>query len=390
MTSKEFVIIGGSIAGLSAIKAIREENSTAHILWVTNEDRLPYKRTQINKNITIGFEKDAFAMVDHDWLIDNHIELLFDEVILISHDKKELTFKHRGNLKYEKLILCTGNIPKKISIAELDEEYIFHIHTARQAENIIRNANKAKDYLVIGAGVEGIETAEQLIKLNKNVTIVEKENHVLKRFFTPKYSKYIEEILHVKNANLLLNNHTIEFIEEKENKVYLSLDGKIRKFDSIISTIGYIPNLKLAIDSKIQTNKGILVDKYLQTSIEGIYAAGDAAEHTEGAITGLWHAAEKQGYIAGKNACSLKTELTLEPYRMKTELFNQFFFSVLPKEDELKLITEEKALITRDLYFKNNKLHACLMRNDKERAKIYQKALLEHWDLNTIHKELPL
>ena len=62
-----------------------------------------------------SYYEDAFAMVDQDWLIDNHIELLFDEVILISHDKKELTFKHRGNLKYEKLILCTGNIPKKIS-----------------------------------------------------------------------------------------------------------------------------------------------------------------------------------------------------------------------------------------------------------------------------------
>ena len=89
MIVKDFVIIGGGIAGLSAIKAIREENKKGKILWVSNEDRLPYKRTKINKNIVNGFNKEEFALIDNDWLLNNNIELLHDKVESIDTEKKK-------------------------------------------------------------------------------------------------------------------------------------------------------------------------------------------------------------------------------------------------------------------------------------------------------------
>ena len=112
MIIKDYIIIGGGIAGLSSIKAIREEDHSGSILWISDEDRIPYKRTKINKNIASGFAKDDFALIDHDWLVNNHIELLFDKVENINTEENKLSFVHKGHIKYNKLITYLTKIRK--------------------------------------------------------------------------------------------------------------------------------------------------------------------------------------------------------------------------------------------------------------------------------------
>lgn len=390
MITKDFVIIGAGIAGFSAMKAIREENKEVSILWVTDEDRIPYKRTKINKNIAAGFTKNEFSITDHDWLLDNHIELLYDRVEVIDPNKHELIFKHRGHLRYEKLIITIGNIPNKLPIDDLPLDNIYHVHTALQTENIIRTTITSKKYLVIGAGVEGVETAEQLLKLKKDVVLIDKNNQVLPHFFTPRFSDLLINDIQKSDIQLYLNVKNITYREGEYDKSIINIDGTDFEFDTIISTIGYSPNIKLAYDSNIDCSTGILVNDELKTSAVDIYAAGDVVEHPSGEITGLWHAAEKQGYIAGKNALGKQLKFELQPYRMKTEVFGEFYFSVIPKSNNLDLISEEKGNVIRDLYFKDDKLEALLMKNDKDRAKTYQLALMEKWSLDKIHTEIPL
>jgi NAD(P)H-nitrite reductase large subunit len=391
MTNKDFIIIGGGIAGWSAIQAIREEDATSSILWVTNEDRTPYKRTQINKHIASGFAKDEFALVTHEFLVDNHIELLFDQVDLINTEKHELTFHHRGHLRYKKLIIATGKKPNTIDLGDLPTEKIFHVNNARQVENIIRVASKYDNFLVIGAGVEGVETASELASMNKNVMLIEKSAHIMERFFTPRFSAFLEESIKSSNIKLLLNINKIEYTGENMSKSAISIDDEPHEFHAVIITIGYKPNIKVAQSSNIKCKTGILVDEHLRTSASDIFAAGDVAEHPSGTTTGLWHAAEHQGYIAGKNALGKNLTLKQKPFRMKTEIFNDFYFSVPPKNDiDYEAISEEKNNVIRDMYFKNQRLEALLMKNDKERAKEYQKALMEHWTLEQIHKNIPL
>ncbi|TLX75593.1 NAD(P)/FAD-dependent oxidoreductase [Labilibacter sediminis] len=390
MIIKDFVIIGAGIAGFSAIKAIREETKEKSILWITNEDRIPYKRTKINKNIAKGFNKNDFALIEHDWLVDNHIELLYDEVTEIKTDKNELIFNHRGHLRYKKLIIATGNTPNPLNINNLPAENIHHIHSARQAENIIRTTRQSNKYLIIGAGVEGVEIADQLIKLKKEVVLVEKNKEVISRFFNPRFSQLMRKSIINSGINLITEVKNISYKESLSDQAIIEIDGIEYEFDTIISTIGYTPNIKLADDSYITCDKGILVNEKLETSAQDVYAAGDVAQHPSGEITGLWHAAEKQGYIAGKNAAGQNLQNILKPFRMKTEVFNEFYFSALPPNNDTNVITEEKENMIRELYFKNNKLQGVLMLNDQSRAKTYQRALMEQWTPDEINKKLPL
>ncbi len=390
MIVKDFIIIGGGIAGLSAIKAIREEDTSSSILWLTDEDRLPYKRTKINKSIVSGFGKEDFALIDHDWLINNHVELLYDRVDSINCEHHELGFKHRGHLRYKKLILATGNVPNQLLDDNIPEEKIFHVHTARQVENIIRFGEKIKKYLIIGAGVEGVETADQLAKLGKEVVLADRNALVLKRFLNQKYSEFLAESIQNAGIELMLNISELSFFVNDNGKLIATIDGKDIEYDALILTMGYRPNISLALDADLKCNTGVLVNEYLQTSDPDIYAAGDVAEHVTGQITGLWHAAEKQGYIAGKNVTGKNIVCNLEPYRMKTEVFDEFYFSVLPKGDEDQVISQENGVIVRDIYLKEGKVAAILMKNDGGRAKIYQQSLMEQWSLDKFNSELPL
>ena len=390
MIVKDFVIIGGGIAGLSAIKSIREEDTESSVLWITDEDRLPYKRTKINKNIVNGFGKEDFALIDHDWLVNNHVELLYDRVDHIDAKLHELAFKHRGHLRYKKLILATGNKSNQLLVDNLPEEKIFHVHTARQVENIIRFCKKSKKYLIIGAGVEGVETADQLIKMDKEVVLIDRNNTVIKRFLDQKYSDFLVESIQKSGIKFYPNITELNFSENESGKSVLTFDGKEVEFDALILTLGYTPNTDLALSADLKCNTGVLVNEYLQTSDDDIYAAGDVAEHVTGQITGLWHAAEKQGYIAGKNAMGKDIVFKLEPFRMKTEVFNEFYFSVKPQGDEDEVVIEENDGVVRDIYLKDGKVSALLMKNDGARAKLYQQSIMEQWELDRFKNEIPL
>ncbi len=387
MTVKDFVIIGGGSAGISAIKAIRENNRTSSIYWVTNEDRSPYKRTQINKNIANGFGKDDFALINQDWLSENHVDLLFDTATHIDTNNHELKFNHRGPIKYNKLIIATGKKPRQLQIENYDD-IIHHLYTARQIENIIRQAQSAQTILIIGAGIEGSETACQLKRMGKDVTLVDKNSLVLHNYFTPRFSNLVAKSMISSGIDLHLGIAPIVYNEDDNT---FTINNKNRHFDMVISSIGYETNMQLALSSDIDCDKGILVNEYLETSAHDVYAAGDVAQHPNGKITGLWHAAEHQGYIAGKNATGEEHTYKSLPFRMKTEICNEFYFSVPPVPNrKYHVVKDENNGIVRELYFYRQRLEAAMMKNDKDRAKLYQKALMEGWSPAQMDEFLPV
>ncbi len=387
MTIKDFVIIGGGSAGISALKAIRETDSTSSIYWVTNEDRAPYKRTQINKHIHEGFEKDDFSMITHEWLMNNHIELLYDNVTHIDTTYHELKFSHRGSLRYKKLIIATGKKPRPLQI-ENYEDVIHHVYTARQAENIIRQVKAVSKILIIGAGIEGVETACQLKQMGKEVLLVDKHQYVLHNYFTTRFSNLLTQSIADCDIKLTTGITSVTYDPEQET---FHINGQSYHFDMVISTIGYQPNIDMAKTSGIKCHKGILVNEYMETSAQDVYAAGDVAEHPNGKITGLWHAAERQGYIAGKNAAGHEMIHTLAPFRMKTEVCNELYFSVPPvKNRKYHVVKDENNGIIRELYFHRQRLEALLMKNDRDRMKLYQQALMEGWSPTKMDEFLPV
>ncbi|MDZ5010330.1 MBL fold metallo-hydrolase, partial [Clostridium perfringens] len=160
----------------------------------------------------------------------------------------------------------------------------------------------SKNVVIIGGGLLGLEAAWEVQKRNINVTVVELADRMLPRQLDTEGSKLFESLVNKTPVNVLLGE-AVEFINADKNgvKSIQLKSGKLIDVDTIIYSVGVRSNIFLAQPLGIQCNKGIVVDQYMQTNIEDIYACGDVAE-LDGIYYGNWPAAIEMGKVAGANA----------------------------------------------------------------------------------------
>lgn len=388
-----FIIIGGSITAFSAIKAFREFDKDTRILLISGEDRLPYKRTKINKHIIRGFDKEEFRLADKDWYANNNVDLLHDWVTDLNPEKKSITTRGNHHFTYHRLLIATGATPVIPNISGLEPGDYHKVQNAADVEQLIETTKQAHNFLIIGAGVEGVETADQLVRKGKKAIIVDRLPHPMQKLFPESITDKLKAEMHKHEVEFFGGISLNSVTKQSAGKYEVTLKGKTFHFDAIVACTGAIPNTTLARQAGLKTERGILVNKWLQTSHPHIYAAGDVAQHEGGMITGLWHAAEYQGKMVAQNINNYCIKFDAPPFRLKTEVFNLFLFSaaydtIIP--GEMEIVNESLGDLHRIFYFKDNQLKAAIMLNDKNRAKTYQLALMEEWSPEKIKNKLPL
>lgn len=385
-------MIGAGIASLSAIKAIREHDTHTPIVLISDEDRLPYKRTQINKLMLNGFSSDEIAIHTANYYRTNNITLLFGQASKLDTIHQTVNLTDNRVVPYQKCLLAMGHQHRTYSHPLIPPDKIFTVYTAAQSETLQQHAQSHQSYFVLGGGVEGVEIAEQLTKMGKAVYLIQRPNGLLQNLFSKAVSAKIKNTLanhhihHIEHGD-----HELEF-QFANNRIELASQGKIFVADGIVSCIGSAPRIALAQNAFLDTDNGILVNNHFATSATNVFAAGNVAQLPQHVHCHLWHQAESQGYCAGLNIIGLSCTYQHKPYRLKTELFDHFFYSHNYENTtpEMKKIVEEKDSIYRELFFDNNRLIALLMVNDKPRAKTYQEALWNNWTYEDIKQKLPI
>ncbi len=381
----DYIIVGAGIAGMSAAETIASQPGRPTILLINNEPRLPYKRTKINKNIEKGFTTNEFALKNQDWFAENNIDLLQHHSTGLNTKEKTI---HAGDqsFTYHKLLLATGSRPRSIGCDAWDN-MVLNVRTASQVEAILQTMQEAHHYFIIGGGAEGIETAEQLVKAGKQVTLVDRNKYLMHNFLPIDMGERVKNTLS-KNGILVINPTEIKAIRGGQS-LCIDLSDETITADVIISCIGHTPNIELAQNASIKTNRGIIVDQWLQTSAPDVFAAGDAAEHPEGKVTGLWHAAGYQGKIAALNMMGQSTICERRPYRFKTEIFGDFYFAGGIIESGKEIIEQtNNANIKRYIARTNNQITGIASCNETRYAQLFQQALMERWTLEELESAI--
>lgn len=383
MTKKyDYIIVGAGIAGFKAAETIRRHDDEGSLLLINGEDRLPYKRTRIDKNLYNGFTSNQFALADTDYFENRQIKLLKDIVSSIDLKTKSLHTERRNQFSWNKLILAMGGAPKWPDVKGNGKRDIFLVRTADDAEELIRASKRAEKIIVGGGGVQGIELADQFVKAGKQVTLVHNGIQLMNRHFDQYMAQHIHQHLE-KNGVTVICNEKVKGISKTSNEKYLVKIGDIIQIvtDLVVFSVGSKPQISLAQDAGLATNRGILVNEYLQTSHPDVYAAGDVAEHPGGYISGLWHAAEHQGILAGSNAAGNKQINNRKPFRLKTEVFGQYYFSMNAPITNNAYLSESIQINERyyQAYFHNDELKGLLMINDKAQTKLAEQAVHESW-----------
>lgn len=373
----DYVVIGAGIAGIKVAETIRKFDISGKILMINAEDRMPYKRTSISKRLSAGFQKEELALKPDDWFVQQTIEMIFGKVTQIHLSTKQIAIENQI-IRWDKLILCMGSKPVEIASVQNKIAGVFYFRDAADVDLIRSQINENDEIAIIGGGVQGIELTEQMLLLGNKVSLIHHDNFLMNRYFDAFMSDHLLNLLTEMGVKVFLNTKVKTIIETGNQGFTIENDQNVPSHcDKIIVSIGTRPDIDLAKLAGLKSKKGILVDLFLLTSHPDVYAAGDVAEHPDGLVTGLWHAAEKQGIIAGANAAGQNMQFENTIFRLKLNAFNQYYFSMNPKISDPDF---ESLVIRKDekyyrFFFNENKLHGALMMNDKDNAKSLEEAV---------------
>jgi NAD(P)H-nitrite reductase large subunit len=391
----DVVVVGAGAAGLAAATSARQTDPSVSILLVNGEDRPPYKRTRISKSLRDGFKPDQFVIHPEDWYREQTIDRL-DRALLTSIDRDARTLHFDGDhedVVYGRLVLATGGEPILPRVVRPHEDGSFSVlRSAHDGEELRRRAAGAKTILIAGMGVLAVEVADQLRSMGKTVTLAGATPQLMPRQLDARAGEILEDTLTGKGIKLLFQEEILSFERNTKNWSVEMLKHAAH-YDMVVFCIGVAPRTAPARAAGIETGHGIKVDQHLRTSDPAIFAAGDNAQHPDGVITYLWHAAEEQGRIAGINAAGGDATYDELPHRLKSKVFDTYVFSINkppePWEHEVDEFENESQFYT--LYWDgDDALHGAVMLNDEEFAPVLEEAVRERWKRDRVLEALEL
>jgi NAD(P)H-nitrite reductase large subunit len=348
----KYAIIGNSAGGIGAVEAIRQVDKEGSIAIISEEPYGAYSRPQIAE--FLAGEKDVkdilYRPVEF-YMRDGIYPLLEAKVEKVDFGFKKVHFedrtRFRKELEYEKMLISTGGVPFVPPIKGSDKKGIHTFVTLDDAKGIKAEMDNVDRVLVVGGGLIGICVTEALVKLAKKVTIVELLDRVLNMNLDKPGSGFMHRKLQEKGVEVITNDSVDKFTSKGTLKDRVGgadlKSGRKLKFDLAVIAIGVRPRLELVKDSPVNTMRGIVVDRHMETSVPGVYACGDAAEAydfvwDENRLSPIWPNAYMGGRTAGLNMAGKKTE-----YSGSTGMTSMHYFDLpivsaglhsVPKEEK--------------------------------------------------------
>lgn len=299
--NKGYVIIGSGISAISAAKAIRDKDKSGSISIYGEESMMPYLRIKLSKDLFKDLNNDKILLKKQQWYEENNISFFKDTRILKIDVENKILMSSKGeNISYDKLLIATGSRNRRLPIIGSDKEGVFTLRNVLDANNIKDYLKEKHNVVHIGGGVQGLETAWTLHSNGKEVFIVEAGKRLMPRLLDERASSILKEKIENTGVKFICDTRVDEILGHKKVEAVSINEKQVIPCNSVIYSIGMIPNIEIVKDTKIKTNKGIVVNDNMETSIKDVYAAGDVAEF-KGNIEGLWMKATEQGTVAGSN-----------------------------------------------------------------------------------------
>ncbi len=334
-TLKRHVIIGNSGAAISAVQGIRAISSTDAITVISKEDCSAYSPVLTTYYLAGSIlYKDMFLFRDEELYGKNNVKaILGKEAIKVNTDANTVLLEDGALVEYDDLLIATGASPQRPKVTGTDLPKIYTLRTLQDAERIAEASKKAQDVLIIGGGLVGLQVANALFGKGAKMTLMVASQQILSQNVDGEAAKIIQKRVESFGVRFLLGRD-VESIKEKGDKVVVTTNrGEELPADMLVVAKGVTPNIKLVEGSGVKLARGILVDKWMRTNIENVYAAGDVAGGIDD-ITGrprsnpTWPSATGQGWVAGMNMAGQKVPFLRNVQFNICTLFGLSFASV--------------------------------------------------------------
>jgi 3-phenylpropionate/trans-cinnamate dioxygenase ferredoxin reductase component len=334
----EYLLIGGGLASGNCARWLREEGAEGEVLLVGREPDPPYNRPNCSKGYLRGEEErsEAFFRLD-EWWAEQGIELLTrTSVTALDVQARTAKLSNKEEIEFSQALVATGANVRRLNVDGCELEQIHYLRTLGNADAIRDGVADAEEVVLIGGSYIGCEVAASLTKIGKNCTIVMQERHTLERGFGARVGRFIQE---------LLEGHGVRVHGEDELERFEG-DGRVAKVvtrrglelaaDVVVIGAGVTPDVQLAHKAGLEIGErgGVRCSSRLQSSVSGVFAAGDICEYDSLVHGGTamriehWDVAFNHGKTAALNLLGKDVPHLEVPY----------FFSVLADWGELEYV----------------------------------------------------
>lgn len=308
MPQDTFVIVGASLAGASAAAQLRKDGFEGRIVLLGAEPDRPYERPALSKAYLRRTAERAKLDVQRPTFYDeNAIELRTStRVTAVEPRSLEVVLQDGHRLRYDRLLLATGATPRRLEIPGSDLAGVHYLRTVEDAEAIRDAAVGAHRVVVIGGGWIGAEVAASISQLGLPVALVAPGSVPLERVLGPEVGAVYRDVHAEHGVELVMHQRAAAFRGRTAVEAVETADGTRIEGDLVVVGVGARPRTELAGVAGLEVGDGILADAQLETSVPGIFAAGDVAAAWHPVLRARirvehWDNAKRQGRAAARN-----------------------------------------------------------------------------------------
>jgi NADPH-dependent 2,4-dienoyl-CoA reductase/sulfur reductase-like enzyme/nitrite reductase/ring-hydroxylating ferredoxin subunit len=327
---RTFVIIGAGAAGSSAAETLRQSGFKGRIKMLTFEDRMPYDRPNLSKDYLQGDAKEEWMPLrPDDFYEKNNIEIMRKTNVKgIDKDKKEVLLEDGKTLKYDRLLITSGGMPRSLDIPGMDLENVFTLRTFDDSDQIIEAAENSEKAVIIGASFIGMESAFSMLKRKLKVTVIAPESTPFEHIFGKEIGQFFMQ-KHQEAGTVFKLGNMVKGLEGKEKVEAVILEnGEKIEADLVIVGIGVKPETGFLKNLRLEDDGSLAVDEYFHHEGD-IYAAGDIARFPfwysgEKIRIEHWRTSEQEGRHAALNMAGKKEPFRSIPFFWTSQVGIQF------------------------------------------------------------------
>jgi 3-phenylpropionate/trans-cinnamate dioxygenase ferredoxin reductase subunit len=333
----DYLLIGGGLASANCARWLREEGAEGEILLVGREPDAPYNRPNCSKGYLRGEEsREEPLFRPADWWVQQDIELLTrTSVTSLDLDARTVKLSTKQEIEFDKALLATGANVRRLNVEGCELEQIHYLRTLGNADAIREGVADAENVVLIGGSYIGCEVAASLSMLGKNCTIVMQEQRTLERGFGKNAGRFVEELLEAHGVRIHGSDELERFEGEGRVAKVLSRNGLELEAEAVVIGAGVTPDVQLGKRAGLEIGErgGVRCSSRLQSTVPGVFAAGDICEYDSPMHGGHvriehWDVAFNHGKTAALNMLGRDVAHETVPY----------FFSVLGDWGELEYV----------------------------------------------------
>ena len=338
MKHYKYLIIGGGLAGDGATRGIRELDEEGSIGMISMEPDPPYMRPNLSKGMWKGRPVEKIWRKTEERGTELHLSR---RAARIDPAKKYVLDNGGDEYTYDKLLIATGGTPKHLPLGNGD---IIYYRNFQDYKHLRALTEQGDHFVVIGGSFIGSEIAAALTIVGKKVTLIFPGDAISGSIFPSDLAHFLNDYYRQKGVELVTGDSVASVQKEGDRIAVRTGSGRAFEADGVVAGIGIHPNLDLAKEAGLNVDNGIVVNEHLETSIPGIYAAGDAANFFHSALekrTRVEHEnnAVEMGKLAGRNMAGANETYTHIPM-FYSDLFDLGYEAVGEMSSKMETIAD--------------------------------------------------